>query len=476
MADTVKVKPGDNMSALAAKAGVSLAAMKAANPQIANPSLIKPGQVLNVPAPKAAAPAATPAPKVTAPVAPTSGVIPGFTPSVTMPTPAIKPGEPGFVGPVAPKSTTSTTDSASSVGPQGGLGAGVVAGVTGAGTGTGTDTGTGTGWIKSGTVQTEDGPVDVDANGLAKDGSKPTPKPERTMAIDTFRRTLATFFGEKEVANGWVDVLYKVTSGYYKTGSTVDESLNLALKDARNNPDLAPFAKRFKGVYALQDKALAGEAIEVPTIAEFYKSQFALGEVMTRAGFPDLATNEFLGDVLGTGKSVAETTALINDVFAAIDNAPAALKKDLETIAPGADRTAIARALLMGKQGAAALTKQIAETTVLSAAKSQGLTIAKALAADYAARGFGYDTSLAQFGNVALGRGPLEKLLEISTGKAVTPEEAQTTMQQSLFEKNVAAQEQIRLEAEKEAARYGGRSGAAGSRSLASRNRADRAI
>jgi hypothetical protein len=54
---TVKVKPGDSMSAIAAKAGVSLAAMKAANPQVANPSLIKPNQVLNLPAPKAATPA-----------------------------------------------------------------------------------------------------------------------------------------------------------------------------------------------------------------------------------------------------------------------------------------------------------------------------------------------------------------------------------------------------------------------------------
>ena len=52
MAEKVKVKSGDTMSALAAKAGVSLAAMKAANPQISNPSLIKPGQVLNVPAPE----------------------------------------------------------------------------------------------------------------------------------------------------------------------------------------------------------------------------------------------------------------------------------------------------------------------------------------------------------------------------------------------------------------------------------------
>jgi hypothetical protein len=36
------------------------------------------------------------------PAAPTSGVIPGFKPSVNMPTTAIRPDEPGFVGPVAP--------------------------------------------------------------------------------------------------------------------------------------------------------------------------------------------------------------------------------------------------------------------------------------------------------------------------------------------------------------------------------------
>jgi LysM repeat protein len=51
---TVTVKPGDSMSAIAAKAGVSLSAMKAANPQVANPSLIKPNQVLNLPAAKPA--------------------------------------------------------------------------------------------------------------------------------------------------------------------------------------------------------------------------------------------------------------------------------------------------------------------------------------------------------------------------------------------------------------------------------------
>jgi murein DD-endopeptidase MepM/ murein hydrolase activator NlpD len=49
MAEKVKVKSGDTMSALAKKAGVSLADFIAANPQITNPNLIRPGQFLNIP-------------------------------------------------------------------------------------------------------------------------------------------------------------------------------------------------------------------------------------------------------------------------------------------------------------------------------------------------------------------------------------------------------------------------------------------
>jgi hypothetical protein len=386
--------------------------------------------------------------------APTSGVIPGFTPSVTMPKPAVKPGKPGFVGPVA---STTYNDRVINA-------------------------------IKSGTQST----TDVDGNpvidGADDDTITPDTPPEnfepvRTMAIDTFKQTLALFFGAEEMAQPWVNALYGVTSKYYKTGSTIDESLNLALQDVRNNPELAPFTKRFKGLYDLQDRFAKGEVVQVPTIAGFFKSQQALGDVLVKAGLPELNNRELLGNILGTGKSVLETTALINDVFGAIDNAPAALKEDLQKVAPGADRTSIAKALLLGKEGAAALSKQIAATTVFSAAKSQGLldekgmpTVSMETAADYAARGFDYGASLTGFGTVARNRASLERLTEISTGKAVTPEQAQTTLQQSVFENNVAAQQQIDLEAKREAARYGGRPGTIGSRSLASRNRANRTI
>jgi hypothetical protein len=125
-----------------------------------------------------------------------------------------------------------------------------------------------------------------------------------TLALDTFRNTLSLFMGKDEMSQPWVNSVFNAVSKYYKTGSTVDESLNLALQDVRNNPDLKTFTKRFKGLYDLQDKVAKGEAIEMPTIAEFFKSQQALGDVMRSAGFQDLATQEFLGDVLGTGKSV----------------------------------------------------------------------------------------------------------------------------------------------------------------------------
>ena len=299
---------------------------------------------------------------------------------------------------------------------------------------------------------------------------------DRTLAVDTFKNTLALFFGAKEMTQPWANALFKVVSSYYKSGSTIDESLNLALQDARNKPELEPFTKRFAGVFALQDRLAKGEAIDVPTIAEFFKSESTLGDKLREIGLADLATQEILGEVLGTGKSVAAVLKLVNDVFMTIDNAPEALKKDLQTVAPGIDRTSIAKALLLGPRGAEELTKQINEVKVLSAAKSQGLTITNALAADLAAGGADYTTSLTNFGTVAKGAAPLQKLTEISTGKALKPEEAQGSLIKSIFQQNVQEQERIRLEAEKEAARFSGASGTFGSRSLASRNRANRVI
>src|SRR5436305_10017814 len=49
MATTYVVQQGDTLSGIAQEFGVSLSDLEAANPQITNPDLIFPGQVINIP-------------------------------------------------------------------------------------------------------------------------------------------------------------------------------------------------------------------------------------------------------------------------------------------------------------------------------------------------------------------------------------------------------------------------------------------
>jgi hypothetical protein len=309
---------------------------------------------------------------------------------------------------------------------------------------------------------------------IAGSGGGSPLEPERTLAINTFKNTFALLAGSEEANKPYVEKLYTLISGFYKTGSTIEESLTLALYEAEVKKTIPEFTERFEGIFKLRDMLKAGVAIQVPTIAEFVKSEAELGQVMIRAGFSDLANQKFLGGILGLGKSVKEVTALINETFKSIDDAPEALKKDLQLVAPGADRTSIARALLLGKEGAAALNKQIAATSVFSAFKSQNLNIDMSTAGDYAARGYDYAETLKSAGEVATAKPTYQKLTEISTGKKVESTDAQLGLQKAIFEKNLNEQQKIDEEAKKEIARFNASPGTAGSRSLASSNRANR--
>lgn len=84
------------------------AAASAAALGLPTSALVKPKPPVKKPLPKPVKkPAIKPA-GVPKPVAPTSGPIPGFTPSPIFPTPVVEPGQDGFVGPVVPKETDGT--------------------------------------------------------------------------------------------------------------------------------------------------------------------------------------------------------------------------------------------------------------------------------------------------------------------------------------------------------------------------------
>jgi hypothetical protein len=280
------------------------------------------------------------------------------------------------------------------------------------------------------------------------DANKPT------LALDTFRATLGLIFGKEEVTKSYVSKLYSLTSGFYKTGSTVDEAMNLALYQAENENAIPEFTSRFAGLFALRDAKQKGAALTVPTIAEFFATEAKMGEVLNNAGLGELATESFLGGIIGKNKSVNEVATLISDVFNTIDYAPKELKQSLSTYFPGVDRTAIAKAILTGPDGAQALSQKIKGVSVMTAAQQYGMNVDLTTATDIANRGYDYNTALTGYGQVSsLGRA--NTVAQFGGGQ-FTQEQAQN----AVFMKNANDLSQLSSLKNVEEARFQGSSGA----------------
>lgn len=287
-----------------------------------------------------------------------------------------------------------------------------------------------------------------------------------TLAKNTFKNTLALFFGAAEMAKPWADELYNLVNPYYTSGSTAEEALNMALQEGRNNPKLKDFTSRFNGIYELQDKLNKGIAVIVPTIAEYIKSEAKMGEILTSAGLSSLNEQSFLGNLIGKSVNVTEFGNRINSVFLRIDQLPAQAKSTVNRYFPTLDRTQLAKALLTGETGAIELSKQLSGMEVLAAAEQQGLgayqgagnaLLAGGLgleeATNLAASGYDFQSALKGFGEVKqLNRA--NQLANI-TGGQFTQQQAQS----AVFGKSADELEKLRLISEQEKARLSGSAG-----------------
>ena len=287
-----------------------------------------------------------------------------------------------------------------------------------------------------------------------------------TLAKNTFKNTLALFFGAAEMAKPWADELYNLVNPYYTSGSSVTEALNMALQEGRNNPKLKDFTSRFNGIYELQDKLNKGIAVIVPTIAEYIKSEAKMGEILTSAGLSSLNEQSFLGNLIGKSVNVTEFGNRINSVFLRIDQLPAQAKSTVNRYFPTLDRTQLAKALLTGETGAIELGKQLSGMEVLAAAEQQGLgtyqgagnaLLAGGLgleeATNLAASGYDFQSALKGFGEVKqLNRA--NQLANI-TGGQFTQQQAQS----AVFGKSADELEKLRLISEQEKARLSGSAG-----------------
>jgi len=305
-----------------------------------------------------------------------------------------------------------------------------------------------------------------------KVGDTPVVPTGPVLARDFFINTLALLMGSKEEASKpYVSELYRLVSGFYKDGASIQDSINLALYKAQEEKSIPEFTNRFSGIFKLQERRLKGEAIDVPTIAEYINSQQKLGDIFRRSALGDLANETFLNTVMATGKSVDESVEIITDVFDLIDNAPAPVKQQIAKTYPTVTRAQLATALLTGPEGVKQLQRTVKKAGVIAAGGMQGIKVSEELASDLVSKGQTFQTAGPQFGRVAQILPEAQRLTSFETG--ITPTQAYTTEQavSATFDQNAIELQRLADLAEREGARFSRRSGVAGSRSFASQAR-----
>jgi len=212
------------------------------------------------------------------------------------------------------------------------------------------------------------------------------------LAREFFINTLSLLMGKEEASKPYVSELYRLVSGFYKDGATIQDSINLALYQAQQEKSIPEFTNRFSGIFKLQERRAKGEAIDVPTVAEYIRSQQRLGDILRQSALGELANETFLNTVMGTGKSVDESTAIIVDVFDLIDNAPPVFKAQVAKSMPSATRADLAKALLTGTEGVKELERKVKKAGVIAAGTAQGLDISDELASGLVSKGQTFGT------------------------------------------------------------------------------------
>jgi hypothetical protein len=316
----------------------------------------------------------------------------------------------------------------------------------------------------SGTISTPATPAETTTAATTTTATGPT------LSRDVFKQTLAIYFGQAEASKPWVDELYNLSSPLYKSGATMDEALNMALIQGRNDPKLADFTNRFKGLFALQDAKVAGKAVNVPTIAEYYNAEAGMGAVLKQAGLGEIATSDYLSGVIGKGLSVTDVGNYINNIYTEIQNLPTDIKAQVTQHYPGLDNVSLAKSILTGDKGFSQLQQDLNTYEIQGVSAQQGLGtldtttgkysgLSDVQARDLVGQGYNMGTATTGLSQVALAAPTYQKLQEISTGKAVAGTQAQQDLIDANMKKLASQQRAVEQAAAAEAARFQGASG-----------------
>ena len=392
------------------------------------------------------------------PSAPTSGVVPGFTPSINMPTTATRPDEPGFVGPVAPKPVTPSA-SVASVGPLGGLGAGVIAGVDG-----------------NIVDQNNSTTSNVDNNGTFAGSDKDVQKlpvvEKGTAAIDAFdvekytKDYLAKVTeDEKDVERKSAFNILKMEFQQYGLGSLVDSISNLLT----DGTPPAEFALRLRGTQEYKDRFKANEiriskGLAALSPAEYVALEDQYQNVMRNYDLPEsYYTKDKTGrqagfeQLLASDVSARELEDRVVTAKERVVNANPEVSKALKQFYPGITNGDILAYALDPKNALTEIQRKVTAAEIGGAAMQSGLGASLARAEEL--QKYGVDKASATEGYSAIGGG-LQRGSELASIYGQSPY-SQATAESEVFKLSGApeARKQRQKVTGLEKATFGGQSG-----------------
>jgi hypothetical protein len=279
--------------------------------------------------------------KATKTSAPTSGVIPGFKPAVTMPTPAKQPGQPGFVGPTAIAETQFIFNT---------LGEPVEIYTTGPKAGTSVETG----------FVVFQGPGPTRTTGTGSTTTTTTPAKPAGSEKYAGLVALLSSYGIDKIA----DMVDKILTDFPEADG--EEVLNLLRYDARyNKPYMDRFAgnaQRLKSQLPLLDEAT------------YLQQERGYSKVFKAYGLTNLDNTEQYTKLIGLDVSVDEATTRISLAYDRVLKADPKTLEAFRKFYPTLGPTDLVSAMLDPEQQLPALERKVQAAEIGGAALRQGLS------------------------------------------------------------------------------------------------------
>lgn len=267
--------------------------------------------------------------------------------------------------PVTPKPTTpKVSESVAAVGPLGGLKEGVVAGIKfepemplpeylnki---------------WLFDRVIQTANGPVDVDINGFARDGSTPKAISDDGGNASTSSKyaglvALLSSYGIDKIAN----MVDKVIGDFPEASG--DEVLNLLRYDSRYN---APYLARFTGnAIRLKNK--------VPLLSEatYLSQEKGYSKIFKSYGLKSMDNTDWYSKLIGADVSIDEAATRVSLAYDRVLKADPSTRDSFRKFFPMLSNQDLVAAMLDPEEQLPALERKVQSAEIGGAALRQGLT------------------------------------------------------------------------------------------------------